>query len=195
MEEPIQIYSQIQPLVKKEIDDKIANYATNAKYNVAQIPAHVHNGVDSGRIDYSDLENIPLKSYCKMYSASAQTTTATSNTVIDLDTTSFSNEITPDTTNHKVTITQSGYYYITGVVTFSSPVANKSYNAYIYKNGSLLTKGTSHSAVTDAISSTTSELIYLVVGDYIELRCMQNSGSNIDTKSGGDETYLTIFKI
>lgn len=44
---------------KKEINELINNYASNAKYRVAHIPAHAHNGVDSQRIDYNNLQNKP----------------------------------------------------------------------------------------------------------------------------------------
>ena len=44
------IYEKIQMLVLKDIDDKIQKYADKSKFSVAQVPAHVHNGVDSFEI-------------------------------------------------------------------------------------------------------------------------------------------------
>ena len=65
--EPIEIYAQIQSLVKKEIKDEIATYANNARYNVVPIPAHSHNGIDSTVIDYEDVSGIPVTSVIPTY--------------------------------------------------------------------------------------------------------------------------------
>jgi hypothetical protein len=50
-------YSDIQ----QDVKDEIESYASNAKYGIAQIPAHAHTGVDSDRVDYNNLTNIPSK--------------------------------------------------------------------------------------------------------------------------------------
>lgn len=53
MEEPIDIYSKIQPLVLNEIQ----NYSSRKQFDVAKIPAHAHTGVDSDTIDFENIEN------------------------------------------------------------------------------------------------------------------------------------------
>lgn len=58
--EPLNIYALIQPLVQKEINDAIDKYASNKKYEIAQIPAHDHDGVSSFRISFEDLLGIPV---------------------------------------------------------------------------------------------------------------------------------------
>lgn len=73
--EPIKIYSLIQPAVQKEIDDKILAYANQAKFNVAQIPAHTHNGVDSGIISADDLDGKVLYLPITLEGTSAATAT------------------------------------------------------------------------------------------------------------------------
>lgn len=60
--DPLEIYSKIQSLVLLDIDNKIQKYADQAKFNVPQIPAHGHTGVDSTRIRYEDLLGIPITS-------------------------------------------------------------------------------------------------------------------------------------
>lgn len=55
--EPIQQYSNIQFLVQKEIDDKILKYASDARYNKVDIPAHNHDGVNSANVRFSDNSN------------------------------------------------------------------------------------------------------------------------------------------
>jgi len=56
MIEPLEQYANIQPLVQKEIDDKLVAYNSSAQFNVVDIPAHTHNGVDSNRISADDLD-------------------------------------------------------------------------------------------------------------------------------------------
>ena len=64
MIEPIVQYANIQSLVQKEIDDKIAAYNNSSQFNVVDIPAHTHNGVDSNRISADDLDgNAGTKMY------------------------------------------------------------------------------------------------------------------------------------
>lgn len=60
MQEPLDIYSKIQFLVKKEINDSIQAFSDKAKFSVSQIPAHSHTGVDSQQIDFSDLLGLPI---------------------------------------------------------------------------------------------------------------------------------------
>lgn len=54
--EPLDIYSEIQVFVKNEIDNSIKSYADQAKFNVTQIPAHQHTGVDSNNVNFMDLD-------------------------------------------------------------------------------------------------------------------------------------------
>jgi len=56
---PLDDFAKIQFLVDKEINDKITDYAKQATLTVAQIPTHTHNGVDSLKVSFTDL-NIPL---------------------------------------------------------------------------------------------------------------------------------------
>lgn len=55
MQEPIEIYSELQPFIKKEIDDAIAKYASDRKFDVAQIPAHTHTGIEASPVSFNDL--------------------------------------------------------------------------------------------------------------------------------------------
>lgn len=57
MEEPLEIYSKIQPLIKKEINDQMMIFTSDRKFDVAQIPAHTHTGGESNTIDFSNLDN------------------------------------------------------------------------------------------------------------------------------------------
>lgn len=46
----------------QQVNSLIDKYASAAKYGVAHIPAHVHNGIDSSKINYNDLVNKPTAS-------------------------------------------------------------------------------------------------------------------------------------
>lgn len=54
--DPLDQYSNIQALVKKEIADAIAKYADDQKYAVTQVPVHTHNGIDSSIISEVNLD-------------------------------------------------------------------------------------------------------------------------------------------
>lgn len=77
MDNPIDVYSNIQMLVKNEIDNAIKEYASNSKYGVFPVVAHQHTGVDSSKISYNDLLNKPtISTYTpKFYSGSGARTT------------------------------------------------------------------------------------------------------------------------
>jgi hypothetical protein len=131
----------------------------------------------------------------KMYAKNAQAIADTTPVVINLTATSVSDGIIADTTNKRFEITTPGFYQIIGQVSYASPIANKSYNAYLYKNTTLLTRGTYHSSNTDSISCIAYDIVYLVSGDYIYLEAGQNSGSSINTRVGSDDTFLLINKL
>lgn len=60
MQEPIEIYSLIQPLIQKEINDSLKLYDQKSLYKVNDIPAHNHNGIDSAIIDFTNITGVPV---------------------------------------------------------------------------------------------------------------------------------------
>ncbi len=58
--EPLELFSQIQPLIQKEIKDSINKFDRESQFRVVDIPAHTHNGVDSARIDFEYLSGVPV---------------------------------------------------------------------------------------------------------------------------------------
>lgn len=60
MQEPIEIYSLIQPLIKKEISDALKKYDQDSLFKVNDIPIHSHNGVDSSIIDFTNISGLPV---------------------------------------------------------------------------------------------------------------------------------------
>lgn len=55
--EPLELFSLIQPLVEKTINDRVAAKLKEAQYNVAKIPAHHHDGTDSLQIQFTNVQN------------------------------------------------------------------------------------------------------------------------------------------
>lgn len=60
MQEPIEIYSLIQPLIQKEIDNALKKYDQKSLYKVNDIPVHSHNGIDSSIIDFTNITGLPV---------------------------------------------------------------------------------------------------------------------------------------
>lgn len=127
----------------------------------------------------------------KMHASAGQLFQAALVTVA-LDTSDLSNDVTNDTTNYKMTITKAGYYLLVGKITWDAPVADKSYWTYLYKNGSALNSMVTQPSVNTAFSGIVTDLVYLDVGDYIQLKGYQNSGGNVYSRA---ETNLFICKI
>jgi len=131
----------------------------------------------------------------KMYADLAQSIADITAVTINITSVTSSADIIADTTNKRFQITTPGFYQVIGQVSYASPVADKSYNAFIYKNDTLLTRMTVHSSNTDSISCVATDIVYLVAGDYIYLKGGQNSGSSINTRVGADDTFLLINKL
>lgn len=160
---------------------------------------NVYNSTNGESCKYVYINNSWVKTLGmvggKMYAETAQAIADTTPVVINLTATSASDGIIADTTNKRFEIITPGFYQITGQVSYASPVASKSYNTYLYKNTTLLTRGTYHSSNTDSISCVASDIVYLAKGDYVYLEAGQNSGSSINTRVGSDDTFLLINKL
>jgi len=127
----------------------------------------------------------------KMHASSGQLFQAALVTVA-LDTSDLANGVTNDTGAYKMTIATAGYYLLVGKISWDTPTAGKSYWTYLYKNGSALNSMITQPAAASAFSGICVELVYLVTGDYIQLKGYQNSGANVYSRA---ETNLFISKI
>lgn len=123
--DPLDIYEKIQFLVQKEIDDKIVNYSSNARYNVAQIPAHSHNGVDSNRIVGTNLQEPLRQMYTGTFALGSnaytkQDTNVNENSLIDVYA-----QATPK--GNWTVVSYNGKFTITSTATETSNVVFKYY--------------------------------------------------------------------
>lgn len=198
--EPLDQYSNIQPLVQKEIDDKINAYADQAKFNVAQIPAHAHTGVDSTRIDYLDIIGTPAPVVAtptvagKLYQGSQQGYQAATLTVT-LNSNAIDEGVAIDTGAYTITIETAGVYCIIASVGWDNVTADCKYWTYICKGGTPIKNSCVQSSITGALYVPCSDVVTLAVGDVISLQASQDSGNNMYTRAGADDTSLSIFKV
>jgi len=75
--EPIDIYSRIQNMVQKEIDDKIKSYSTTSEYNPRPVADHHHDGIGSSLLEFGVIQN-KVGNICFTLIDSATNTSVTS---------------------------------------------------------------------------------------------------------------------
>lgn len=95
------------------IDGAIQKYADNAKFQVVPIPAHQHTGVDSSKIDSSDILNLNPPSILRVFSTTSTGNWATGSTAVQ-------NTFIPNASQVDLFDVSSA----TGAVTFSNPVGS-----------------------------------------------------------------------
>lgn len=196
--EKIKIYNVIPTYVMTTAE--ITNYLSRKSINGDAF--NVYNSTTSESCQYVMINNSWVKTsggssaVCgKMYAGSQQAIADATAATVNITSTTSAEGITADTTNKRFEITQAGFYQVIGQVSYASPVADKSYNAFIYKNTTLMTRMTAHSSNNDSISCVATDIMSLAVGDYIYLKAGQNSGSSVNTRAGDDDTYLLIHKL
>lgn len=130
----------------------------------------------------------------KMFAGSQQLVQASLATIV-LDTTEIEEGIANDTGAYKMTVAEDGIYRITGQVGWQNGVAGKNYWIYLFKNGSSVSQAVFQANSTSALHCFLNDMLQLVAGDYIQMKVYQDSGSNMYTRAGADDTFLTINKV
>jgi len=97
--------------------------------------------------------------------------------------------------NYRFTAKTAGYYLATGHIRYKDPVADKSLFAVLYKNGVLYTAIGNQSAYTSRISTSVIDLIYLAIGDFIELWTWHDCGVAEDIQADETRTFLTVHGV
>lgn len=113
--------------------------------------------------------------------SSAQTVNNTTITLMQLSTSDFSSGglIAPTVdvaTNYRITVTQAGYYRVTGAAECTTLAASGSAILYVYKNGSPLRSSQISLVAVGVFPLGVSNLLLLASGDYVDLRSYQSSG-------------------
>jgi hypothetical protein len=166
----------------------------SVQYGVGPIPYHIHNDIDSPKLDSSSI--IGLSSVAGSSRGAASTTIGTgSDTKVQLDANNFADGITWDSTNNRFTVITAGYYLCAGTVTWQAVTDQKLYKTAIYKNGSVVAYTSTTASGTASVGPCVSIVLSLVANDYIELYCFQNSGGNQQIYTNAELTNLSICKV
>lgn len=100
------------------------------------------------------------------------------------------------TTNFRYTATTEGYYLVTFAVFVAAAVADKFYSVFPVKNGgSGVAQSEVHSSSTSELTVSGAGMVYLDVGDYLELFMFHNAGSNATVNPNEGQTYMTVQRV
>lgn len=139
-----------------------------------------------------------INNKCRVRRTATLSVTNDTWTKIPFDTEDFdiSNEF-DNATNYRYTATVAGYYQVNGSFIIASSASSVLILCAIYKNGTIYAVGPGYKVLTRTGSGAQiSDLVYLAVGDYIELYGWHNSASarNIET-TAGYESKLSIHRL
>lgn len=134
---------------------------------------------------------------CRAHAASTQSIADVTNTKVVIDSADIAGlNLTFDSVNNRFTCLAPGNYVATGSVVYNTVTDNKLYIAKIFKNGSQYSQnyfvpgGTG--PTSPALSVVISDLVNLVIGDYVELYTFHNSGLSESLASG---SWFAIAKV
>lgn len=134
------------------------------------------------------------KVYGKMYLYGSQTISANSTTTVNLNAREVYENITANISSHRFEIEEDGYYLVTGQILYGSSVNEKYYDAYLYKNSTMLVQSRSHASDSGVgISTLISDIVYLEDGDYVYLKTRHNESSS--TSLAQNYTMMLIQKL
>jgi len=145
----------------------------------------------------SGVVGLPKQSACRMCLSTDQSIPTDTSTRVNLDTKDFDIQNEGDTSNHKITVTESGIYLILGQVGWkgSTVVDGKRYSAIIKVNGAIKKRVNLVPGASEFFDIPVECLLSLSAGDYIELYVWHNSGSNATILSYYDHTALSVIKV
>ena len=98
------------------------------------------------------------------------------------------------------TITEAGYYLVSGVVRCNWTLADKWYFAGIHKNGTPVSTGGWQSSVgdgtaTNCISGVVADVISLAANDVVSLYVYHNEGDAAQFRGETSQTFLAVHKL
>lgn len=137
--------------------------------------------------------------YARTFITAAQDNlTDTTWTVITLDTDEFDSGTITDLSNYKITPAVAGQYLVMGQITYTNTIADKTYYAQIYFNGtSAKSIGIAHTgAATTDVSVPICDVIVFDNNDYVQLRGQVNVGAaTVDVNVGTTDTFLVLYRL
>ena len=95
--------------------------------------------------------------------------------------------------SYKFTAPVSGYYMVNGAIQYQSPIADKRYYCYIYKDGeSYALNSSGNGGDTSFHSVACSSMVYLAATNYVELYAYVATGAATVDINSGYGTYMDI---
>ena len=153
--------------------------------------------VERMRIDNAGIITLANQSRARAYlTTSTQSITQSSWTKITLNAESYDEQGEFDSaTNYRFTAKKAGYYQVNAAVYYAAVDATLIYIA-IYKNGaSAATAAFRNPTAAGDFSSVISDVIYLAVGDYLELYTYHTSAAAKSVQNGENFTFMSIHKL
>lgn len=127
----------------------------------------------------------------RAYRATNQSIANTTFVKVALDTESYDPGSNFDpTTNYRFTAPTTGYYLISGQVTYATTSDTNRFSANIYKNGSLLDQVFLLSSSTNTLVVVIHDILLLSATDYIELYAYHEQGGSVNITGGIGNTFL-----
>jgi len=164
----------------------IKNYKTKIFFSLAFILAFLSFHTASA-------SNTTIRAF---RSASNQTILATTGTKVQLNSESFdTNNDFDSTTNYRFTASVAGYYQVNGSINYTTAEDQKIYEITINKNGSPIAKSQFIGSGTVSVVPNVADVVYLGVGDYLELYTYHNSSSSKDIASSTTRTFFSAVLV
>ena len=122
-----------------------------------------------------------------------------SDVVITFETEVFDSNSFYDTSTSRFTPTIAGYYFVNANVGFSNATGEYYFAIHLFKNGTRVSRGGNwNDGSNQNVNVRNSSIIgFNGSSDYVDVRCYQNSGSNITINNGdnGAQTFFEAFYI
>jgi len=152
------------------------------------------SGLDADMVDGKHANQLPLAlSGAKAYLSASQTLASGTWIKINLDVKVWDLNNEFDTSSHRFTVSQAGYYLIVGVIWFRNLGTDVRGIVGVYKNGSAfedIHQGFWAGGDLSMIINCTG-VEYLVANDYLELWGRQESGTDKDVT----KAFLWVFRL
>jgi hypothetical protein len=135
---------------------------------------------------------------CRVTNSVAQTTSNATRLALTFDTESFDTDAFHSTSSNTSRMTipagKAGKYLVTAGTTFATN-ANGNRETYIFLNGAIYSSVFQPGTSVGSTSISISDTLNLAVGDYVEIRVEQDSGSSVDVRGNNWGTGATFFTI
>ena len=135
---------------------------------------------------------------CRATKSAAQTISTGVTTAVTFDTETFDTDnfhsTSTNTSRMTVPTGKAGKYLVTAGVTFATN-ATGNREIYIYKNGNQYSSAFQPGTSVGSTSIVIADVVSMAVGDYVESRVAQDSGSSVDVRGdnwGVGATYLAV---